>query len=71
MAIGGGVSGGRAGKGEALRARASGAGQDVAVVVCDGLSMMELGVACDVFGGPYGAAFGVPWYRLSDRKSVV
>ena len=56
MAIGGGVSGGQAGEG---------AGEDVAVVVCDGLSLMELGVACDVFGGPYGAWFGVPWYRMS------
>jgi transcriptional regulator GlxA family with amidase domain len=41
------------------------AGQDVAVVVCDGLSLLELGAACDVFGGPYGPAFGVPWYRLA------
>jgi transcriptional regulator GlxA family with amidase domain len=37
----------------------------VAVIVCDGLSLLELGAACDVFGGPYGAAFGVPWYRLA------
>ena len=73
------MSGGRAGVGGAIRAGAiqagairagairagaSGAGQDVAVVVCDGLSLMELGVACDIFGGPYGAWFGVPWYRM-------
>ena len=47
------------------QAASPGTGQEVAVVVCDGLSLLELGVACDVFGGPYGAAFGVPWYRLS------
>jgi AraC family transcriptional regulator, transcriptional activator FtrA len=36
----------------------------VAVVVYDGISPFELGVACDVFGGDYSAAFGVPWYTL-------
>ena len=37
----------------------------VAVVVYDGLLPFEFGVACDVFGYDYTAAFGVPWYRMS------
>jgi AraC family transcriptional regulator, transcriptional activator FtrA len=37
----------------------------VAVVVYDGLLPFEFGVACDVFGYDYAAAFGVPWYRMS------
>jgi AraC family transcriptional regulator, transcriptional activator FtrA len=37
----------------------------VVVVVYDGISPFELGVACDIFGGDYAAAFGVPWYRLT------
>ena len=37
----------------------------VAVVVYDGLLPFEFGVACDVFGHDYTAAFGVPWYRMS------
>ena len=40
-------------------------GQDVAVLACGGVSLLELAVACDVFGGPYGEWFGIPWYRLS------
>ncbi len=37
----------------------------VAVIVYDGISPFELGVACDIFGHDYSAAFGVPWYRLT------
>jgi len=35
----------------------------VAIVVCDGVGVFELGVACEVFGSSWSAAFGVPWYR--------
>jgi AraC family transcriptional activator FtrA len=35
------------------------------LVVYEGISPFEVGVACDIFGGDYSAAFGVPWYRLS------
>ena len=35
----------------------------VAVVVSDGVTLLELGVACEVFGGDWSATFGVPWYR--------
>jgi AraC family transcriptional activator FtrA len=35
----------------------------VAIVVCDGVTVFELGVACDVFGEEWAAMFGVPWYR--------
>lgn len=37
----------------------------VAVIVYDGISPFELGVVCDIFGGDYSAAFGVPWYGLT------
>jgi AraC family transcriptional activator FtrA len=37
----------------------------VALVVYEGVSPFEVGVACDIFGCDYSAAFGVPWYRLS------
>jgi AraC family transcriptional regulator, transcriptional activator FtrA len=37
----------------------------VAVIVYDGISPFELGVACDIFGHDYSAAFGVPWYGLT------
>jgi AraC family transcriptional regulator, transcriptional activator FtrA len=37
----------------------------VAVIVYDGVSPFELGVACDIFGHDYSAAFGVPWYGLT------
>ncbi len=36
----------------------------VAVVVCDGLSLFEFGVAHDVFGTDWSTLFGVAWYRL-------
>jgi AraC family transcriptional regulator, transcriptional activator FtrA len=36
----------------------------VAIVVYDGVTSFELGVACDVFGDDGTALFGVPWYRL-------
>lgn len=36
----------------------------VAVVVYDGVHPFELGVACEIFGHDYSAAFGVPWYRM-------
>jgi AraC family transcriptional regulator, transcriptional activator FtrA len=35
----------------------------VAIVVCDGVTTFELGVACDVFGSEWAALLGVPWYR--------
>jgi len=37
----------------------------VAVVVYDGVALMELGVACDIFGGEATAADGTPLYRLA------
>ena len=37
----------------------------VAVVVFDGVSLFELGVACDIFGSRDMADVGVPWYELS------
>lgn len=36
----------------------------VAVVVFDGITAFELGVACEIFGNDRSAMFGVPWYRL-------
>jgi transcriptional regulator GlxA family with amidase domain len=35
----------------------------VAIVVYDGVTVFELGVACEVFGDDWAAMFGVPWYR--------
>jgi transcriptional regulator GlxA family with amidase domain len=35
----------------------------VAIVVSDGVTAFELGVACDVFGSEWAAMLGVPWYR--------
>jgi AraC family transcriptional activator FtrA len=46
--------------------RAIGPGRDahaVAIVIYDGVTAFELGVACDVFGEERTAMFGVPWYR--------
>jgi AraC family transcriptional regulator, transcriptional activator FtrA len=45
----------------------AGSGPDprvVAVIVHDGVTVFELGVACDIFGAEWSAMFGVPWYRL-------
>ena len=39
--------------------------RDVAIVVYDGVSLFELGVACNVFGSTALTNLGVPWYRLS------
>jgi AraC family transcriptional regulator, transcriptional activator FtrA len=36
----------------------------VAVIVHDGVTVFELGVACDIFGDEWSATFGIPWYRL-------
>jgi len=36
----------------------------VAVVVHDGITPFELGVACDVFGAEWEDMFDAPWYRL-------
>ena len=36
---------------------------EVAILVCDGVTVFELGVACEVFGNDWSAMFGVPWYR--------
>ena len=41
------------------------AGGKVAVLVCDGLTMFEFGVACDVFGDSHVGDLGVEWYELS------
>jgi AraC family transcriptional activator FtrA len=38
---------------------------EVAVVVYDGVTAFELGVACDIFGSDWSADFGVAWYQLS------
>jgi AraC family transcriptional regulator, transcriptional activator FtrA len=46
--------------GRAMRRWSAGA---VAIVVCDGVTVFELGVACEVFGNSWSAVFGVPWYR--------
>jgi AraC family transcriptional regulator, transcriptional activator FtrA len=35
----------------------------VAIVIYDGVTAFELGVACDVFGAEWAAMFSVPWYR--------
>ncbi len=35
----------------------------VAIVIYDGVTAFELGVACDIFGSEWAAMFGVPWYR--------
>jgi AraC family transcriptional activator FtrA len=35
----------------------------VAIVVCDGVTLFELGVACEIFSADWSAMFGVPWYR--------
>ena len=37
----------------------------MAVVVYDGVTLFELGVACDVFGADDAMTSRVPWYRLS------
>ncbi|MGH3301689.1 MAG: helix-turn-helix domain-containing protein [Streptosporangiaceae bacterium] len=36
---------------------------DVAIVVYDGVTAFELGIACEVFGDQWSATLGVPWYR--------
>jgi AraC family transcriptional activator FtrA len=36
----------------------------VAVLVPDGVTAFELGVASDIFGDEWSGVFGVPWYRL-------
>jgi AraC family transcriptional activator FtrA len=36
----------------------------VAVIVHAGVTVFELGVACDIFGDEWSATFGIPWYRL-------
>jgi AraC family transcriptional regulator, transcriptional activator FtrA len=35
----------------------------VAIVVSDGVTAFELGIACEVFGSHWPAILGVPWYR--------
>jgi AraC family transcriptional regulator, transcriptional activator FtrA len=39
------------------------AAHTVAIVVSDGVTLFELGVACEVFGNSWSAIIGVPWYR--------
>jgi AraC family transcriptional regulator, transcriptional activator FtrA len=38
-------------------------GQTVAIVVYDGVTAFELGIACEVFGSHWSEILGVPWYR--------
>jgi AraC family transcriptional regulator, transcriptional activator FtrA len=38
-------------------------GHAVAIVVYDGVTAFELGIACEVFGDSWSAILGVPWYR--------
>jgi AraC family transcriptional regulator, transcriptional activator FtrA len=38
-------------------------GDAVAIVVYDGVTVFELGIACDVFGDSWSSILGVPWYR--------
>jgi AraC family transcriptional regulator, transcriptional activator FtrA len=48
--------------------RASGLGRRehaVAVVVYDGTTAFELGIACEVFGDHWSEILGVPWYRAA------
>ena len=44
--------------------RAARGGHAVAVLVHDGVTAFELGVACDIFGNDGATAAGRPWYRL-------
>jgi len=44
--------------------RSTRARRAVAIVVYDGITLFELGVACEVFGTDRSTTFGVPWYRL-------
>lgn len=54
-----------AGRAGPKRRRAGGRGsRDVAVLVYDGFTPFELGVACEVFGDDRWVAPGDPWYRL-------
>jgi len=39
------------------------ASRTVAIVVYDGATAFELGIACEVFGDSWPAILGVPWYR--------
>ncbi len=38
-------------------------GGNVAILVRDGVTLFELGVACEIFGGSWAEILGVPWYR--------
>jgi AraC family transcriptional regulator, transcriptional activator FtrA len=51
------ASGGRSG-------RVKRQSRKVAIVVCDGFTAFELGVACEIFGDDRWVAPGDPWYRL-------
>jgi AraC family transcriptional regulator, transcriptional activator FtrA len=37
---------------------------DIAILVCDGFTAFELGMACEIFGDDRWVAPGQPWYRL-------
>jgi AraC family transcriptional activator FtrA len=53
-------------KDAAASGRATGPGRGghaVAIVVSEGVTAFELGVACEVFGSHWSAMLGVPWYR--------
>jgi AraC family transcriptional regulator, transcriptional activator FtrA len=49
----------RAGRTTAARQREAA----VAIVVYDGATAFELGIACEVFGAQWSEVLGVPWYR--------
>jgi transcriptional regulator GlxA family with amidase domain len=51
--------------GEVSPTRRGKRGPAVAVVVYDGITPFELGVACDMFGPEWKDMFNVAWYRLS------
>jgi AraC family transcriptional regulator, transcriptional activator FtrA len=51
--------------GQAFAARRGKRGPAVAVVVYDGITPFEFGVACDMFGPEWKPMFDVAWYRLS------
>jgi len=45
-------------------AKATDRAHAVALVVFDGVTMFEFGVACEIFGTDRRSDFGIPWYRL-------
>jgi transcriptional regulator GlxA family with amidase domain len=52
------------GRSKGRRTAATRPSRDVAIVVYDGFTAFELGVACEIFGDDRWVAPGDPWYRL-------